>query len=213
MPVDTYAMNELFRLTVIKHHVNNPADAWANTYEFKALASGTIPQLRLLAGRLANFEEDFAFDTTVFDRVVIATWEADSAPYNPSNFAVYPLGVTGAVAAAVGPVGLGTCLHVVRTPVSGRLGHLFFRNCLTEADVSAPAGIDVLTNMATTAATFLTSITTAGLDEHFTGGEEDLEMVMIDELGSVVRGVGGLSVTGVSRVKTDHKWYNRAGSP
>lgn len=214
MPVDTYAANALFRITTIKHHAGNPDNAWANTYEFKAMASGTAGNLVTLAGKLADFEEDFHFDSTVFDRAIVSTWEPDSAPYNPLNFLTVSIGTTGEPTAATNALGLSTVLHVVRNPAFGRLGHLFYRNCLAEADISAPSGKNVLSDLAGTNAAIAAAEIASGIDDHYGAApEEDLVMVMIDAAGVVVRPVINLVVTGVTQVKTDHKWYNRTVGP
>lgn len=214
MSVISFAANDLFRFTIIKHHMLNPLDQWANTYEAQATDTGGLAILNLLAIHLHTFEAAFAYDTTVFDRMIIATWEPDSAPYDPANFVTQSLGFTGEVTSPATPLSLSQCLHVTRGGGFGRAGHLFYRNCLSEADVMAPSGQSVLTNQTTTNATIQAAILSSELSDNIGSSPSAImQLVMVNADGTQVRVVQNLTVAGVSQVKTDHKWYNRTGSP
>lgn len=214
MPVSSFAIGAKFRLTIVKYHQLNPLDKWSNTYEFDAMSAGGVAELNTCAMAFVAFEAAISFDTTIFDHYVFATWEPDSAPYDPENFISQALGMTGGVAAAAAPMALVTTLHVIRMPGFGRSGHLFYRNVLTEADVSAPGGINVLTDIVSKNATIQTELTDANVFD-FMGivNPDTLRNVMIDAAGVSVRPVISFAVAGVSSVKSDHKWYNRTGAP
>lgn len=214
MPVDTFSAGDLFRVTVVKHHALNPSDSWANTYEIQSKSGGVSMDLIAAANRLMTFERHYSFSTTVFDRYIASTWEPDSAPYNPINFLTVSIGLLGLATPPAAPLGLSTCLHLARNVSYGRVGHLFLRNVLGENDVQAPSGKSVLTDPGGQAVTLALHETAADMLEMY-GDPPDAEfgLVMIDKTADVVRPVVNLVVAGVTQVKTDHKWYNRTGSP
>lgn len=214
MSVLSFDEGDLFRYTIIKHHSLNPLDQWANTYEARAGDAGGPSALNQLSLRLIAFEQSFAFDSTIFDRMIISTWEPDSAPYDPSNFVSTSIGQSGATTPANQALGLSTVLHVTRNAGYGREGHLFYRNCLTEADISAPAGKNVLVSVAGTNATIQTAFTDAELGDNIGATPAGLmHLVMVNADGTQIRNIMSLVVVGVTQVKTDHKWYNRTSGP
>lgn len=214
MPVDTFGIADMFRVTIVKHHALNPSDSWANTYELIANEAGITTNLIAAANKLTLFERNIHHSSTVFDRYIVSTWEPDSAPYDPLNFLTVTLGTLGLDTPPADPVGLTTCLHVTRNVSYGRVGHLFYRNCLGEGDVSAPSGMDILSDQPGEAVSFGLAITSSDLGELLGAPASDaLGMCMINAAGDIVRNVINLVVSGVSHVKSDHKWYNRTGSP
>ncbi|MFZ0752120.1 MAG: hypothetical protein WAM70_22355 [Pyrinomonadaceae bacterium] len=214
MPVDTFAAGDLFRVTIIKNHALNPSDSWANTYEIQSKDGGVTMQLLEAANRLTSYERHYHFNTTVFDRYIVSTWEPDSAPYNPINFITVTIGEVGMATPPATPVGLSTCLHIARNVSYGRVGHLFYRNVLGEGDIQAPSGKTVLTDPSGQSVT--QALHSAAVDlPDMMGDPPDspFGLVMIDKTANVVRPVQSFIVKGVSQVKLDHKWYNRTGSP
>lgn len=214
MPVDSFAAGDLFRVTIIKHHSLNPSDQWANTYELQSSDSGLKANLSEAANKLLLWERNMMFASTVFDRLVVGTWEPDSAPYNPINFFTTTLGLAGLKTTPAAPKDLTTCLHITRNVAYGRVGHIFLRNCLGEGDVEAPAGKAVLTDQGGQAVSEGLAEVAANLTDMFGNPAIDvLGLVMVDKTADVVRPLISFIVSGVSQVKSDHKWYNRTGSP
>lgn len=215
MTVLSPSIGDLFDIRVIKHHVNNPDNQWANSYEFKTGEAGGAAELLALGEALLQFEKEIHLETVAFDRYIISTWEPDSKPYDPETFVSIPasgLGLKDADGQA--PVDLETCWHVTRQAASGRFGHLFYRGVLVEADIEAPAGKSVLTTPATQASDLATAIDDSLLSQYFgISAEGGFYLVMINFTGTQVRPVTQLVSSGVAKVKADHKWFNRTGSP
>jgi len=210
MSVTSLAPGDLFTVRIIKHLITNPADQWANSYEFKAISSGTESELLILAPILVGFESVFHYTTTIFDRIVISTWEADSVPYEPAAFISLSLSDIGDIEAASDPLSLNQCLSVTRVAASGRFGHLFYRNCVAEEDVHAPAGKTILNDRAEFQTLLDTALSASTLADYIGASPEaSLGMVMVNADGTQVRPVVGLFVSGISTIKTDHKWFNR----
>lgn len=214
MSVASYVTDDLFRITIIKTHSLNPDDSWANTYEFQADVSGSTDELLSLAAKIVIFEKTFAFNTTQYLRAIIATWQADSVPYDPDNFISSGLTASGELTSGANAVALTQCLHVLRQAPTGRTGHIFFRNCLEESQVQAPAGRSVLNDRPAHQTAINDALGESDLESYIgVGAAGGLHMCLIDAEGGIVRPVLSLAVKGVSQVKTDHKWYNRTGSP
>lgn len=210
MPVDSFDGADRFIVRVVKHLITNPDDTWANSYEFRATDPGGEAELLALGTAVVEFERLFHYDTTIFDRLLISTWEEDSVPYDPSAFISTSLSAVGELTALTSALALNQCLSVTRVATSGRFGHLFYRNCVAEGDVFAPAGKTVLNERAV----FQTRIDGAIDDSDLTNfigssASGGLNMVMVNKSGSQTRMVAGLFVQGVSTIKTDHKWFNR----
>lgn len=214
MSVASYVADDLFRFTVVKHHTLNPSDSWANTYEFQSDISGSTDELLALGVKLVEFESQIHFGSTVFDRLIISTWQADSVPYEPDNFISSSLTLDGQVTSGTDALGLSTVMSVARLTPSGRFGHIFYRNVLNEGDVTAPAGKNVLVNRPGKQSALNTAQADSEILDYIglaaTGG---LHLCLIDRVGTIVRPVLGLAVQGVTQVKTDHKWYNRTSGP
>jgi len=210
MSVLDFPINSKFVIRIIKYLATSPRDKWANSYEFRSLDVGDSSTLSSLVESLSEFEAAFHKNTVLFDRAVVSTWEADSVPYDPSAFLVIPLSMAG----GIGPVGdnlaLNLALSVARVAFSGRVGHLFYRGVLNEADTAAPAGRTILTDRASMQGVIDGALTSSGLGEYIGAtASQPVVLCMIDKTGSVVRNVQDLSVQGVATIKTDHAWFNR----
>jgi hypothetical protein len=210
MSVVSLAPGDLFVVRIIKHLITNPADQWANSYEFKSVGTGTESELLILAPIIVAFEAAFHYTTTIFDRIIISTWEADSVPYDPESFISLSLSDVGDLEATSDPLALNQCLSVTRVANSGRAGHIFYRNCVAEEDVQAPAGKLILNSRSTFQTRIDGALTSSTLADYIgTTPEGSLQLVMVNADGTQVRPVAGLFVGGMSTIKTDHKWFNR----
>lgn len=210
MSVLSFGVGDLFVFRVIKHLSTNPDNSWANSYEFRSNGAGDNTELETLATILILFEVALHYTNVQFDHVLISTWAADSVPYDPEAFMSIPQSVSGGVTATTDPLALNNALSVRRVPTSGRFGHIFLRGCISEGDVTAPAGKTVLDSPSS----IQTRVDDASSDselETYIGAavEAPLEMVMIDRSGTVVRPVVGLVVAGMSSLPLDHAWFNR----
>jgi len=210
LPVTTYAAGALFVLRVTKHLITNPDNKWANSYEFKAVEGGSESELLTLGLSLVNFEKHFHFTTTIFDRLLISTWEPDSVPYDPESFISTTLTAEGELTFSGDTLALDQALSITRSAAFGRFGHLFYRNCLEESHVEAPAGKSILVSRALHQTHIDEALDTSNLGDYIgLAPEESLQLVMVNADGDQVRPVVQLRAQGVSSIKPDHKWFNR----
>lgn len=214
MSLDNPQPDDLLTVRVIKNLVTNPLNKWANSYELQIKAGVATGDITALCMALVRFEKAIHRDVVQFDHMVISTWEADSVPYNPSSFIVVSLTGNGEVGEVGDNLALDKVLVVVRQPIVGRFGHLFYRGVLNEADTEAPAGRTVLTDPAGTAATIASAVSTSDVADLLGDpATADLQLVMINATGTQVRRIIALNATGVTTLPTDHAWFNRTGSP
>lgn len=210
MTILTFVANDKFIFRVIKHYTTNPSRQWSNSYEFVANDPGTLTDLTNVGNSVTQFEQACHNTFTVFDRLVISTWSPDSVPYNPDNFYVQELTLVGTRDTSGELEPITTCWSVARNPTSGRLGHVFYRGVLSQADTSAPSGITVLADPSTMTSLLSDAIDVSGLDS-FIGiaAETNLSMAMINKTGTNTRLVAFLSSAGVTQLPVDHAWFNR----
>jgi hypothetical protein len=210
MSVSAFIAGDLFTIRVVKHLNTNPADQWANAYEFQATEAGTEAQLLALGVALVAFEAALHHTTTLFDRLLISTWEPDSVPYDPTAFISTTLSDVGDRGALSDPLSLNQCLSVTRVCATGRFGHLFYRNCVAEAQVGAPAGKTTLNDRSAFQGIVDDALAASNLDGYIgITPDEALRMAMVSADGTQKRPVVGLIVQGMTTIKTDHKWFNR----
>jgi hypothetical protein len=208
------AVDDLFTVRVVKYLSTNPANKWANSYEFQSNAIGSESELLLLASSLVNFEIALHLGVVTFDRVLISTWEPDSVPYNPANFISSTLTGVGTRGGSGDALPLDKTFSVTRQAASGRFGHLFYRGVLVEGDTEAPAGKSVLTDRPAWQTDVAAALTSSGFEEYIgTTPEASLGLVMVNADGTQVRPVIALRAQGVSSVPTDHAWFNRTTGP
>jgi hypothetical protein len=211
MPIDSLAIGDLIRVTVVKYLATNPELKWGNNYEFRAKIAASIDEVNALGLTVVAFERQFHLTTVQFDRIRSSTWEPDSVPYDPAAFVSLPL-----AAAGVRPVGssnavaLNVCLSLGRIPATGRFGHLFYRGSLREEDVHAPAGKFTLSDPAAVA----TEVTNALFDTTefgalVDGTDTDFELVMVGATEATARRVISIQRRGVAVVPYNHAWFNR----
>jgi hypothetical protein len=199
-----------FVIRVIKALVTAPLNAWANSYEFQSDDPVGVGELSTLASAVALFEQTIHRSSVQFNRVLVSSWAPDSKPYDPSVFLTIPLTGLGLDTSEGEQLALNQCLRLARVPETGKNGHLFYRACLEESSVSAPAGISVLTDVGVKDTQIQDALASSELEGYIgTTPLGPLHMVMISKSGLQVRPIISLTVQGVSTVSTDHAWFNR----
>jgi len=210
MTVLTFATNDLFVVRVKKHHTANPARSWQNSYEFVANESGTLSDLDDLANVVLDYEQQIHNTFTQFEQVSVSTWVADSVPYDPDAFLVDPVDLQGTrdTTGALAPI--TTCWKVARPALSGRSGHIFYRNVFAQGDLTAPSGIAQINDPATFSTLLSDARTSSSLSDYLgLTPTAKLQMALINKAGSNVRGVQTLISSGVTQMPVDHAWFNR----
>jgi len=210
MPITTFVTNDRFVIRIIKHHSANPSKPWGNTYEVLASSSGNLADINGLVSVLVLFEQTIHLGFVEFDRATASTWEEDSVPYDPDAFAVYDLSGPGVRGGSSPFAPLTTCLSVVRSPTSGRQGHIFYRGVLAQGDLASPSGINVLDDPGAWDTELQAAIVSSELEGYLgLGAAGPLALCMVNRTGTNTRLVMGLAVGGVSELPTDHAWFNR----
>lgn len=210
MSVHDFTTNDLFVMRIIKSHVNNPADKWANSYEFRATDVGTESVLLQMAEILIAFEKENHFELVNFERFTLSTWEEDSKPYDPEVFISSTISGVGGVAAAAGVLSLETCLNVTRVAAFGRYGHIFWRGALDSTMVEAPSGKDILVDPTSLQSQIDDTLTSSGFADYIgVLPDGNPALVMVSKDGTQIRPVIGLFAAGVSKLPVDHAWFNR----
>ena len=210
MSLLTFATNDLFVVRVKKHHNANPSRSWQNSYEFVANESGTLSDLDALANTILDYEQQLHNTFTQFEQVSVSTWAADSVPYDPDAFLVEPVSFAGLhdTTGALAPI--TTCWKVSRPCLTGRSGHIFYRNVFAQGDLEAPSGISQIETPATFDTLLSDARTSSGLADYLgLIPTAKLQMALINKTGSNVRGVQTLISSGVTQLPVDHAWFNR----
>lgn len=209
MSVLSFAEADLFTITIKKFLLTNPENSWVNRYEMRAVDAGFGGTLLAAGLVLLEFEKALHSAAVFFSQLSVATWAADSVPYDPDAFISSPISAVGDRVLAEDLLPLSTCLSVTRVCASGRFGHVFYRGALYESEQSSPAGKATLTGPLAMQTRIDDAITASGLDDYFSGGTAGLIMVMVNKTGAQVREVVGFVQGGISQVPSDHAWYNR----
>lgn len=197
---------------------------WVNTYEFMSDdMAPTDANARAILDALISAERAIHLPGVNFFKATISTWQNDSALYNPMSFVSVPLNTVGVRSVTGEALDANVCFFVKKEVVGGRYGKLYYRGCLTEADVS-PRG-DLSFGLTTGS-----SINTGGaawnaylsdMNEVITGLIAGANFAIIGQVkgnsdnfpGPIYRRpVVGLTPAGVSIVDTNHRWYNRSSS-
>lgn len=210
MTVLTFATNDLFVVRVKKSHTANPSRSWQNSYEFVANESGTLSDLDDLANVVLDYEQQLHNTFTQFEQVSVSTWVADSVPYDPDAFLVDPVDLQGTRDTTGALAAITTCWKVARPCLSGRSGHIFYRNVFAQSDLTAPSGISQLNDPATFSTLLSDARTSSSLSDYLgLTPTAKLQMALINKTGSNVRGVQTLISSGVTQMPVDHAWFNR----
>lgn len=197
---------EAFMFRVLKHHVANPTLRWVNTYEVRNRTATDPDDLITAAMAFATFEQALHFSFVEFEYVTISTWVPDGEPYNPDSFVSTPFGGVGDRLPASEPLGLVNCWKTQKQVQSGRMGFQLYRGCLTESDVSAPAGISILSNPANMNLILSSAVSTN--INLFLGDATGIVQLVMESLGSS-RNVLAFNSTGVTVKKLNNKYFNR----
>jgi hypothetical protein len=210
MSVVDFAPGDSFTVAIIKHHLSNPELKWANNYELYSADGGETDALTDAAALIVDFEKRIHHNYVIFENARISTWIPDSKPYDPEAFVNVPLTGAGATTPLADPVALTVTLSVVRQVNVGRLGHVFYRGCLLENQVSSPAGIFTLTSPGDLDLFIQAAVTASGIDALFeVPGPGGLNMAMINNTGPGARIVEAFQVKGVTSLPLNHAWFNR----
>lgn len=195
-----------FIVRIYKYLASNPSLMWANSYELISVGDPGVGASDNVVTALLNFEAAIHLDDVRFDRAVFSTYVADGEPYDPESFIVYPSSLEGAVS-TVGkdPRSLNDCLFVRRVVSSGRTGKLFYRRCLTDEDVTSPAGSiqlapasPVWDNVGQAFSDYLVD---------YTGTASDFRLALI-ALGQVVRNVASFQAAGARVRQYNNRWFD-----
>jgi hypothetical protein len=201
---------ESFIFRLWKHHNNNPAVKWVNTYEARFTALGSSEDLDSLLFGLAAFEATLLYTTATIEYGTISTWEEDGHPYNPDAFRTTTLNLGGERDPGSAYVeDLRVVVYVRRDVSSGRIGKLELRNSVASTEVGTPAGSFALLEPGDMQTLINSGISAGGLDTNFAGGSAQPHLAMIGA-EQVTRFITGFSVGGVSIVKLNHKYFDRA---
>lgn len=210
MSVLTFATNDLFVVRVKKNHNANPSRSWQNSYEFVANQSGTLSDLDALANIILDYEQQLHNTFTHFTQVSVSTWTADSVPYDPDAFLVEPVSLDGSRDTTGALAAITTCWNVSRPCLSGRTGHVFYRNVFAQSDLTAPSGISQLADPDSFTTLLADARNSSNLDDYLgLTPTAPLQMALINKTGSNIRGVQTLISSGVSQLPVDHAWFNR----
>lgn len=212
MPVTGFDEGDLFTIRTFKQHTSNPDRVWANNYEFRAKAAGDEGDLASLLNTMLDFEAAIHYGYIRIIRVSASTWEPDSVPYDPAAFVSIPTSELGARSGDAQGIGLNLTMRVNRIPASGRFGNLFYRGCLEEDEIEAPAGQTIISTASGAFTIFNTALTAGDLQDILAGDNPAWEMVMVNADATQIRRVAGLLIAGVSTVPMNHTWFNRSST-
>lgn len=224
MSMSTFEANENFLIRIKKQHANDPSKQWFNTYECTGIASGTLDDLVDLAMALLEFEKALHYDVVQFTALNIATWQPDSHPYSPFTFWSQALtNQHGAISAGTSQVApREVALWLSRNPDLGRLGKIFYRCALSEADIQATSGAIQLTNPTTISTRLNNAIQSSMIHQWlFQTVTKPLVLSMVSkrDLGDgvwdvFVRFLQSITLEGTIIVKFNHKYFDRGqGAP
>jgi hypothetical protein len=210
MSVSDYAIGDKFVVTIKKNLLTNTENSWVNRYEAVGVVAGAEAELLALATACLEFERQLHSAAVFFSQISVATWEEDSVPYDPSAFISTPVSTVGLRVEALELENLQTCLSVRRVCAFGRFGHLFYRGCLYEDQVSSPSGKSILTVPSAIQIVIDDAVSDSTLDTYLGAAPTaPLQICMINKTGTQVRPVLGFIQGGVALVPNDHAWYNR----
>lgn len=195
-----------FIVRIYKYLATNPSLMWANSYELISTSDLGPGAGDNIVTALLNFEAAIHLDDVRFDRAVLSTYVADGEPYDPESFIVYPSSLEGEVS-TVGkdPRSLNDCLFVRRVVASGRTGKIFYRRCLTDEDITSPAGSIQLADTSPVWDTVATAFSTYLFD--YTNGSEDFRLCLI-ALGQQVRNIAGFAAAGARVRQYNNRWFD-----
>lgn len=197
---------------------------WVNEYEFASDDLSPVDEAaRAIVNTLVAAERRIHLPGVNFFKAVVSTWTPDGQPYNPFSFVSFPLDVVGQRSATGDALDANVCFFVKKQVVSGRYGKLYYRGCLTEADVQPRGDLSFALTPGSTINQGGTAWEAyeADMNELITGLTGGADFAIIGQVksnnpnvpGTIYRrAVTGLVPAGVSIVDTNHKWYNRSSN-
>jgi len=206
---------------VYKYMTGDPLRGWGNTYEIWMGETGSLidpDNCQALAGAIAAAEKELHLDWVQYDRAVVASWQEDSHPYDPTSFVTVDLSAYTGGRSTIGQkdLGMDTALKCRRQAALGRPGKLEFRQSIGTNDLDAGgSGKQVLNNTSRTALsedlTALYDVIQAFVQD--TDPTATLAMLSPYDGPPTVRTVLGLAVLNPGPSKFNHKWFNRTTTP
>ena len=202
--------------------VRNPEDRWANTYEFTTEFGLDDSEITVLVNNVVQAERHIHLPLTQFLSATVSTYAADSKPYNPFAFRTFELTGVGTRTSSTDALDSNVVLHVKREATSGKSGKIFYRGCLTEADVQPTGNLRFSLTPGSpvnnTGADFVQYSNV--LEAYAIGGinTEQAIMVLIGDnqrgptgtIGRVMRPVRQLVVGGVTVNRRNHAFFNKS---
>ena len=203
-------VGERFDIRIRKTVIDQPTVHWFNTYEVCFFDVGTTSDLDSIGSGLVAFEAELLLAPYMIDQVTISTHAEDAHPYNPMSFSTQPYTQGGQRATGGNDLlDLRVALFLKRLPFSGRIGRLFLRGSLHEGDIEAPAGVARLVDTAAMVTAVENAKDAGGLASNLNEGPGQPHIVMIGA-SNVTRTVSDIVVGGVSFIKLNHKYFDRA---
>ena len=210
MSVLSPGSGEAFVIRTWKTLSTNPSVRWANSYECRFFALGGLTDLQSLGAALIGFEAALALNTTRFLYFTVSTWAPDSHPYNPDAFLTESSTVSGAIAFSSGfDLDLRVCLRLNRVTPTGRQGKLFLRNSLTTTQVNNHAGTYSLVDPSAMETVVSGALVATALNGNLEDGGLEPTLCLIGA-SEVTRKLTSITAGGVSMVKLNHKYFDRA---
>lgn len=215
MSVLEFEAGSMFTVITKSRIASSPEITWNNSYELWAQIDGDQAALAAFAGSVAAFQIALTLSTIELEEVRVSTWNPDSNPYDPTAFFVQPVNLTGTISATgVEPLPLTDVLFLKRQVSLGRLGKLFLRGALTKGDVTGTYRSWSLSSPGSIGTRVSDALTSSGLDAYLQGGESvnGLRLALLHPSGggTTWRPVSDLTVGGVSSVKLNHKYFDKA---
>lgn len=128
-----------------------PSEEWTCNLEFDhegGLDSGLVFDTAL---SFADGISEVLLNNVVIDRITVSTWVKDSAPYDPDNVRVIPIGIFGKRGFLLtDPVDDDLVIFIRKAVDLGRAGKILLRGTLTTAEIRANSGSWVITSTART---------------------------------------------------------------
>lgn len=197
---------EVFKATVFKSLIANPAIVWRNTYELVMGGSPSTVTLTSALGILGSFEQNIHLNTTRILYAIGSTWNEDSNPYNGDEFTRLDINEDGIITPTGEPEPLQVCLRVAFGVTTGRVGFRLYRGALGEGDVVSSAGTPALSNLAGINTRISNAITASSLNDLIGTSIGDMGLILKSDTGQ--RLVGSIGAQGVSVKKLNNKYFN-----
>lgn len=173
---------------------------WVNRWEVSQVANGTFGSPEAVATAFSAFHRDNLLSAFWVDSVRLSTYAPDGQPYNPDTLYVLPVNARGlrvGQEAETSAMPLTNVLHVRKLCASGRLGHLFLRGFLTEADIQSSPGTGGVSLVSTPILTSQLGTQFAAINTALPTGAK-VALISGEGLVLSARDVTGLSVAGLA---------------